>query len=60
VGETLRIALLLMLPACWITFSEVHLHPRLGYFLWTAAIVLGVFSDLFSREDVVQEARGQL
>lgn len=59
-GETLRIVLFLMFPACWIILFEVRMRAHVGYFLWSAAMVLAVFSDLFSRENVVQEASGQL
>lgn len=47
-GHVLRVVLLLMLPSCWIAFDYWHLRPRYGYFLWTAAIIMGLFADLFS------------
>jgi len=59
-GETLRIVLFLMFPACWIILFEVRMRAHVGYFLWSAAMVLAAFSDLFSRANVVQEASGQL
>jgi len=40
----LRIVLILMFAACWIVFYYEHLHPRLGYFLWTAAMLLSLFA----------------
>lgn len=40
----LRIILLLMFPACWIVFFSMNLHPREGYFVWTAAMLLVVFA----------------
>jgi hypothetical protein len=54
IGGTLRIILLLMLPACWIVFSDTHLRPSYGYFVWTAAMVAGVFSA--SSEDDAESA----
>ena len=54
VGETLRIVLLLMFPACWLVFSEVHMRPTYGYFLWTIAMLLALFSRWFAEgEDKV-------
>jgi hypothetical protein len=44
-----RIVLLLMLPACWIVFSRSHLQPRVGYYLWTAAMLLAVFANKLVR-----------
>jgi hypothetical protein len=44
----LRIVLIFMFTACWIVFYYEHLHPRLGYFLWTAAMLLVLFGgELF-------------
>ena len=40
----LRIVLIFMFIACWIVFYYEHLHPRLGYFLWTAAMLLVLFA----------------
>ena len=47
-GRVLRVVLLLMLPSCWIAFDYDHLRPRYGYFLWTVAMVMALFADLFS------------
>ena len=44
-ARMLRIILLIMFLACWIVFYEEHLHPREGYFLWTAAMLLVLFSN---------------
>lgn len=44
-----RIVLLLMLPACWIVFGRSHLQPRVGYYLWTAAMLLAVFANKLIR-----------
>jgi len=54
IGGTLRIVLLLMLPTCWIVFSDTHLRPSYGYFVWTAAMVAAVFSA--SAEDDAESA----
>ena len=58
VGETMRIVLLLMVPACWLVFSEVHMRPTYGYFLWTAAMLLALFSDSFERQSFPQFKQG--
>ncbi|MCU1221455.1 MAG: hypothetical protein JWN42_2652 [Candidatus Angelobacter sp.] len=50
-----RIALLFMFPACWIVFSYQNLRPRYGYFLWTAAMLLALFSSSFSNHSVTSE-----
>ena len=56
VGETLRIVLLLMFPACWLVFSEVRMRPTYGYFLWTTAMLLALFFRSFAEgEDRVAE-----
>jgi hypothetical protein len=47
-GGKLRIVLLLMLPVCWIVFSKEHARPGFGYFFWTAAMVLALYSTSFS------------
>jgi hypothetical protein len=45
----LRVVLLLMLPACWIVFYKAELRPVEGYFLWTAAMLLVLFSNTLIR-----------
>ena len=50
--NVLRTALLLMLPACWIVFSYQNLRPSYAYFLWTAAMLLALFSNSFSSRKV--------
>jgi hypothetical protein len=45
----LRVVLLLMLPACWIVFYKAELRPAQGYFLWTAAMLLVLFSNTLIR-----------
>jgi hypothetical protein len=44
-GAILRIVLLFMFAACWIVFYRAHLRPQAGYFLWTAAMLLVLFSN---------------
>jgi hypothetical protein len=48
-GGILRIVLLLMLPACWIVFHRAHIHPRAGYYLWTGAMLLALFSNKLAK-----------
>jgi hypothetical protein len=43
-GAILTIVLLFMFVACWIVFYKGHLRPQIGYFLWTTAMLLAVFS----------------
>jgi hypothetical protein len=42
-GAVLRIALLFMFAAPWIFFYK-DLRPQTGYFLWTGAMLLALFS----------------
>jgi hypothetical protein len=44
----LRGVLLVMFLACWIVFYKEHLHPRAGYFLWTAAMLMVLFAHLLA------------
>lgn len=46
-GGILRIVLIFMFAACWIVFYNEHLHPRAGYFLWTAAMLVALFAGKF-------------
>jgi hypothetical protein len=48
-AKVLRGVLLVMFLACWIVFYKEHLHPRAGYFLWTAAMLLALFADKLVR-----------
>jgi hypothetical protein len=48
----LRIVLLIMFIAPWIVFYREHLHPRGGYFLWTAAMLLVMFSSRLDKNAV--------
>jgi hypothetical protein len=49
IGDTLRIVLLLMFPACWLVFFEVQVRPTYGYFLWTIAMLLALFPASFAK-----------
>ena len=44
----LRIVLLLLFPVCWVVFFHDELHPREGYFLWIAGMLLVLFSNEIS------------
>jgi hypothetical protein len=48
-GWILGILLLLMFPACWVVFAKAHLRPSVGYFVWTASMVVALFSTAFAR-----------
>jgi hypothetical protein len=48
-GWILGALLLLMFPACWVVFTRVQLRPATGYFLWTGAMVLSLFSKALVR-----------
>lgn len=48
-GWILGAILLLMFPACWVVFAKVQLRPAAGYFLWTGAMVLALFSKALVR-----------
>lgn len=55
VAGILRIVLIFMFAACWIVFYYEHLHPRAGYFIWTAAMLLVLFAGkLFPRSRAPQ------
>lgn len=55
IGRKLRAILLFMLPSCWIVFYEDHARPGLGYFVWTASMIIALFSSWLSRATVIQE-----
>jgi hypothetical protein len=44
-GRTLRAVVLCLMPACWIVFLENGVYPFIGYFIWTAAIIVALFSS---------------
>jgi hypothetical protein len=48
-GWILGALLLILFPACWVVFFKAHLRPSTGYFLWSAAIVVALFSTAFAR-----------
>src|SRR5262249_49445412 len=50
-GAFLRIVMILMLPAVWLAFKELQLRPRAGYWLWTAAMLVVLFSAMLAREE---------
>ena len=41
---TLRIAVLLMIPFCWIVYFDENSYPREGHFLWIAGMLMVLFS----------------
>jgi hypothetical protein len=43
-GWVLRVMVALMFIACWVVFSQVHLRPQIGYWLWMLGILLALFS----------------
>jgi CDP-diglyceride synthetase len=44
-GKSLRIAVLCLLPACWLYFWVQKMYPHVGYFLWVAAIIVALYSS---------------
>jgi hypothetical protein len=50
--RVLRVALLLMFPACWLVFYKEHLHPGEGYFLWIAGMLLVLFANKLAKTPV--------
>lgn len=44
-GRTLRVAVLCFMPACWIVFVQDGVYPFVGYFIWTAGIIVALFSS---------------
>ena len=46
---TLAVAILVMIPFCWIVFRNENLHPREGYFLWILGMILVLFSGFLSQ-----------
>jgi hypothetical protein len=47
-ARSLRTVVLFLLPACWVVFFQEHVYPFVGYFIWTAGIVVALFSTSFS------------
>jgi hypothetical protein len=48
-AAVLRIVLMVMFIAPWIVFYRADLRPRAGYFLWTAAMLMVLFSNKLVR-----------
>jgi multidrug transporter EmrE-like cation transporter len=48
--------LLILLPACWVVFAKAHLRPSIGYFVWTAAMIVALFAGAFASADRAQAA----
>lgn len=46
-GWAVAALLVIILPSCWVVFWRAHLRPATGYFLWTAAILVAIFSAAF-------------
>ena len=55
IGRIMRLALLCLLPVCWIVFLENHLYPHVGYFLWVGGMILALYSSAFSARGVVSD-----
>jgi hypothetical protein len=49
----LRCTVLLLVPLCWIALIYRNVYPREGYFLWTAGILLVLFSRGLSASQLV-------
>jgi len=43
-SQILRVVVVLMFAACWVVFSQVHLHAQVGYYLWMVGIILALFA----------------
>ena len=43
--RAMRVAVILMMPVCWVVFRNQDLRPREGYVLWTLGMLLVLFSD---------------
>ena len=48
--RALRVAVILMMPVCWVVFRNQDLRPREGYVLWTLGMLLVLFSDRLGRD----------
>lgn len=47
-SRTLRTVALCLMPACWIVFYTQGVYPFVAYFIWTAAMIVALFSASFS------------
>jgi hypothetical protein len=54
-GRTLRTVVLFLLPACWVVFFLEHVYPFVGYFVWTGAMLVALFSNSISARSDKQE-----
>lgn len=43
-GKQLRKIVIGLFPVCWIYFWHAGLYPHVGYFLWTAAMLVALFA----------------
>jgi hypothetical protein len=43
-GKHLRAIVIGLLPACWLYFWQANFYPHVGYFLWTAAMLVALFA----------------
>jgi hypothetical protein len=50
-GAFLRILVVLLLPACWGAFHYETVSPWIGYWVWTAAMLMVLFSTMLARQD---------
>ena len=46
---TLRILLLAMMPLCWVVFVYERFIPREGYLMWTAGMLIVLFSSKLTK-----------
>ena len=44
VGKLLRMVVIGLFPSCWIFFWPGEFRPSVGYFLWTAAMLVALFA----------------
>ena len=49
-GKLLRGTVIALFPACWISFWLTDSRPDVGYFLWTAAMLVLLFMPRISNE----------
>ncbi len=52
----LRVLVALMFIACWVVFSQVHLKPQMGYWLWMGGILVALFSPWGPRNGETRSA----
>jgi hypothetical protein len=49
-GSILRILVVVMFAACWGAFYYENVRPWIGYWVWTAAMLVVLFSTMLARE----------